>query len=81
MLVCNSRVELDFLKTNENEMVYMWLHGIVSSLLMYWLLTFVYSRQVTSGGKKSGDVLSEIDNMLQGLTDELDAMLEIDMDE
>ncbi|KAL4241105.1 Caskin-2 [Mactra antiquata] len=34
------------------------------------------------GGKqKSGDVLSEIDNMLQGLTDELDAMLEFDLAE
>ncbi|XP_052791333.1 caskin-2-like isoform X3 [Mya arenaria] len=32
-------------------------------------------------GKKSGDVLSEIDTMLQGLTDELDAMLEFDIPE
>lgn len=31
--------------------------------------------------QNSGDVLSEIDNMLQGLTDELDAMLEFDLDE
>lgn len=40
------------------------------------------SRQVGPGTKqKSGDVLSEIDNMLQGLTDELDAMLEFDLAE
>jgi len=32
-------------------------------------------------GKAGKDVLSEIDNMLQGLTDELDAMLEFEMDE
>ncbi|XP_053393505.1 LOW QUALITY PROTEIN: caskin-2-like [Mercenaria mercenaria] len=38
--------------------------------------------QVVAGQKqRSGDVLSEIDNMLQGLTDELDAMLEFDLAE
>ena len=40
------------------------------------------SRQPVAGQKqRSGDVLSEIDNMLQGLTDELDAMLEFDLAE
>ncbi|XP_052267192.1 caskin-2-like isoform X3 [Dreissena polymorpha] len=34
-----------------------------------------------ANGKRSGDVLSEIDNMLQGLTDELDAMLEFELTE
>lgn len=39
-------------------------------------------RQAGAGTKqRSGDVLSEIDNMLQGLTDELDAMLEFDLTE
>ena len=32
-----------------------------------------------SGGKESGDVLNDIGNMLQDLTDELDAMLEFEL--
>lgn len=51
------------------------LQVVKSFLVCFIMVQFSFFCRET----KSGDVLTEIDNMLQGLTDELDAMLEFEM--
>ena len=47
--------------------------------LHHYLLLILYFYIFSSGSKDSMDVLNDIDSMLQGLTDELDAMLEFEI--
>jgi hypothetical protein len=48
---------------------------ILATLTMKWLAYILHCRPTD----ETGDVLNDIDNMLQDLTNELDAMLELEM--